>query len=297
MQTLPDVTSDAKAEKPMRLQWVGMEDIAVPIQVKLQNDKVHTVFAKANTFVGLEKAHVKGIHMSRLHSLVNQLPELELNKQTIQQLLDDMVSSQGGVGTSAKLDLSFEILLRKPALLSNESGYQTYPIRLQAEKALEKFTCDIECSIPYSSTCPCSASLARQLYANAVNQAFPDSTIDKESLLEWVQSQAGMIATPHSQRSYATINISIGQCDLPDLSAFIFQLEDVIGTPVQTAVKRIDEQEFARLNASNLMFCEDAARRIKHHLEQLEYVEDYWFKVDHQESLHAHNAVVIDRKS
>jgi GTP cyclohydrolase I len=44
------------------------------------------------------------------------------------------------------------------------------------------------------------------------------------------------------------------------------------------------------------MFCEDAARRIKGGLERMHFVEDYWFKVEHQESLHAHNAVVIDAK-
>ena len=57
-----------------------------------------------------------------------------------------------------------------------------------------------------------------------------------------------------------------------------------------------DEQEFAKLNAKNLMFCEDAARRIKQSLEAMPDVVDYWLKVDHQESLHAHNAVAIDRK-
>ena len=39
-------------------------------------------------------------------------------------------------------------------------------------------------------------------------------------------------------------------------------MEAALGTPVQTAVKREDEQAFARLNAANLMFCEDAARRV-----------------------------------
>jgi len=77
------------------------------------------------------------------------------------------------------------------------------------------------------------------------------------------------------------------------LTSFILELEQAIGTPVQTAVKRNDEQAFAKLNAENLMFCEDAARRITA-LEQSDCVENYWFKVEHQESLHAHNAVVID---
>jgi GTP cyclohydrolase FolE2 len=46
----------------------------------------------------------------------------------------------------------------------------------------------------------------------------------------------------------------------------------------------------------NLMFCEDAARRIQFALEKMHFVKNYWFKVEHQESLHAHNAVVIDQK-
>ncbi|WP_197469074.1 GTP cyclohydrolase, FolE2/MptA family, partial [Oleiphilus sp. HI0125] len=45
-----------------------------------------------------------------------------------------------------------------------------------------------------------------------------------------------------------------------------------------------------------LMFCEDAARRLKDSLEHMNGVVDYWFKVEHQESLHAHNAVAIDYK-
>lgn len=111
-----------------------------------------------------------------------------------------------------------------------------------------------------------------------------------------MQSEAGSIATPHSQRSYAYIRISLSDHNWPDIPKLISQLESVIGTPVQTAVKRVDEQEFARLNAQNLMFCEDVARRIKSTLESMPFAVNYWFKVEHQESLHAHNAVVIDQK-
>ena len=35
-----------------------------------------------------------------------------------------------------------------------------------------------------------------------------------------------------------------------------------LGTTLQTAVKRADEQAFALANGQNLMFCEDAARRL-----------------------------------
>ena len=80
------------------------------------------------------------------------------------------------------------------------------------------------------------------------------------------------------------------------LGCLIFQCEDAIGTPVQTGVKREDEQAFARLNGDNSLFCEDAARRLKGFLNGLDKVQGYHFKVEHQKSLHAHNAVVIDQK-
>lgn len=295
MHALPDVTSDERAETPTTLQWVGMEDIAVPLTMNIQDGGLQTVAASANIYVSLEKPEAKGIHMSRLHNVINQLAERECNKQTLEALLDEMIDSQGQIGRQAKIELSFDILLNKPALLSDESGFQTYPVTVKAEKKADEFSCEFELRIPYSSTCPCSASLARHLIAEAVDTKFSSSTIEKTDLIDWIQSPAGSIATPHSQRSYAYIRLVLANNVWPELSSLIFKLEEVIGTPVQTAVKRVDEQEFARLNAENLMFCEDAARRIKLALEAMEFVKGYWFKVEHQESLHAHNAVVIDQ--
>ena len=297
MRALPDVTSDVNAETPSTLEWVGMEDIAVPIMIRLQDEKLQTIAAKANVYVSLDQPNAKGIHMSRLHTSINQLAEHECNKLAIEQLLDVLIFSQSDIAQQAKIELSFDVLLKKPALLSGESGFQSYRVTVKAEKRRETFSCEFALTIPYSSTCPCSASLARQLYADAFNTQFPGSTIEKSDLIEWMQSPASSIATPHSQRSYAYICLLLANNDWPDLSSLIFQLEEVIGTPVQTAVKRVDEQAFAKLNAENLMFCEDAARRIKNALEQMAFVDEYWFKVEHQESLHAHNAVVIDQKT
>ena len=48
MRALPDVTSDVNAETPSALQWVGMEQIAVPISVQLANGKLLQIPAKAN---------------------------------------------------------------------------------------------------------------------------------------------------------------------------------------------------------------------------------------------------------
>lgn len=293
---MPDVTSDVASASPATLQWVGMEQIAVPISMTLQDDTLQQLSAKANVFVSLEKPEAKGIHMSRLHLALNKLADRECNQASIDDLLEEMVNSQEGISQNAKIELSFDLLLRKPALLSGEIGFQTYPVVLRAERHEAQLSCELEVTIPYSSTCPCSAALARQLYANAINQQFPDSTVEKGELMEWVQSQAGSVATPHSQRSYAYIKMVLGTNEWPHLPSLVVELEQLIGTPVQTAVKRSDEQEFARLNAENLMFCEDAAKRVKLGLEGMESVTDYWLKIQHRESLHAHDAVAVDQK-
>ena len=296
MRILPDITSSISTEVPSTLQWVGMENIAVPITIKKEDNESLRIVSKTNVVISLDSPEAKGMHMSRAHLAINQLADIECNQINIKQLLDTIIESQDGISHEARIELRFDLTLIKSALLSNESGFQSYPIVIRAEKNDQGYCSEFELTIPYSSTCPCSASLARQLYAESINSTFSGSSINKENLLTWIDSEAGSIATPHSQRSYAYIRLSMGNSDWPDLTSLILQLEDVIGTPVQTTVKRQDEQEFARLNANNLMFCEDSARRIKKSLEQMSEVKDYWFKVEHQESLHAHNAVVIDQK-
>ena len=60
--------------------------------------------------------------------------------------------------------------------------------------------------------------------------------------------------------------------------------------------KREDEQEFARLNGENLMFVEDAGRRIKNSLDKQSRFDDFWVRIEHHESLHAHDAVGVFTK-
>ncbi|HEV7491116.1 MAG TPA: GTP cyclohydrolase, FolE2/MptA family, partial [Rhodanobacteraceae bacterium] len=74
-------------------------------------------------------------------------------------------------------------------------------------------------------------------------------------------------------------------------------IESALKTPVQTAVKREDEQAFALANGQNLMFCEDAARRIQRALDMDERIADFHVRATHHESLHPHDAVAVAMKS
>ena len=105
------------------------------------------------------------------------------------------------------------------------------------------------------------------------------------------------MATPHSQRSDARILVRLrdGLEDFP-ITDIIDRVESTLATPVQTAVKREDEQEFARLNGQNLMFIEDAGRKLKDSLDEQAAVTDFWVRVEHHESLHAHDAVGVFTK-
>lgn len=293
---LPDITSNQNKEFPAHLKWVGMEQISVPLLIEV--NKNHTaVNAQADLFVSLD-SDAKGIHMSRLYLLLNEyIAEQKFNQQTLAAMMDAMLSSQKGLSQQAKLNLKFELPILKPALLSNNSGYNAYPIEIEVVQGNQSRQVNVSLTIPYSSTCPCSAALSRQLLSDAVESKFCEQDqIDKAQLRAWLESKEGSIATPHSQRSYAYIQLSLEQSVFPDFADLVTLFEQSIGTPVQTAVKREDEQAFAALNAENLMFCEDAARRLKATLESMSSVTNYQFKIEHQESLHAHNAVVYDSK-
>ena len=293
---LPDITSNQNKEFPAHLKWVGMEQISVPLLIEV--NKNHTaVNAQADLFVSLD-SDAKGIHMSRLYLLLNEyIAEQKFNQQTLAAMMDAMLSSQKGLSQQAKLNLKFELPLLKPALLSNNSGYNAYPIEIEVVQGNQSRQVNVALTIPYSSTCPCSAALSRQLLSDALETKFSEQIqIDKAQLKAWLESKEGSIATPHSQRSYAYIQLSLEQSVFPDFADLVTLFEQSIGTPVQTAVKREDEQAFAALNAENLMFCEDAARRLKATLESMSSVTNYQFKIEHQESLHAHNAVVYDSK-
>lgn len=294
---LPDIASNSKKTAMNPLRWVGMEAIALPIYITSDDGNNVPVTATADAFVSLDDPNTKGIHMSRLYLLLKEsLANKRMDYDTISGLLESMVASQGGISRSGQIRLRFEFPMEKEALLSGETGFQAYPVQLSVAVREGIRRTELELTIPYSSTCPCSAALSRQLMAQALDKNFKGQTIDKASLLRWIQSEQGSVATPHSQRSFAYIKMELSDGSMPSVADLIRQFEHTLGTPVQTAVKREDEQAFAQLNADNLMFCEDAARKLKSCLEVMEIVEDYWFKVEHQESLHAHNAVVIDQK-
>ena len=108
----------------------------------------------------------------------------------------------------------------------------------------------------------------------------------------WLGTTDAIVATPHSQRSFAQLRFKLDPHfqSIP-IQQLISHAEQALATPVQTAVKRVDEQAFALANGQNLMFCEDALRRLYHAFINYSGISGFNFKVIHAESLHAHDAI------
>ncbi|OUS72534.1 GTP cyclohydrolase I FolE2 [Pseudoalteromonas sp. A601] len=291
---MPDIADTAPALQTGKLDWVGMADIELPFIFESRGLAPVNVNANARAFVNLHKEDAKGIHMSRLFLALDTLStEQHVNPQTIAQALDTFISSHEGLSDQAKVEFKFELPLRRKSLLSGKVGWKSYPILLEAKIDRGQLSFELSLDVTYSSTCPCSAALARQLIQNAFVEKFDQQTINQEDVVAWLGSTGGIVATPHSQRSIANVKIKLDNNITEfDILSLIDTLETELKTPVQAAVKREDEQEFARLNGQNLMFCEDAARKIKAVLEHAQYA-DYWLQINHYESLHAHDALAI----
>ncbi|TMU18139.1 GTP cyclohydrolase I FolE2 [Halomonas sp. ATBC28] len=289
--SLPDIASQT-TRLTSTLNWVGMEGITLPVQLGTRS-----VTAKLDAGVSLDEAKARGIHMSRLYLALAPLEEAPLTLSTVKEILRAFLTSQEGLSKQAHLNVEGELPLKREALISPLAGWKSYPFTLRCQLTPDGFQAELGLTVGYSSTCPCSAALARQLIQQAFEEDFSEIPLTKSAVAAWLGSEEGILATPHSQRSFVECSLRLAKGENDELpiadwlESSIDRIEAALGTALQTAVKRIDEQAFALANGQNLMFCEDAARRVDKALRQAPEVTGFQLKVVHAESLHAHNAV------
>jgi GTP cyclohydrolase I len=298
-RVMPDVANEARPAVAGVLEWVGMGEIELPVRFLDAQGREHASGARVNAFVNLTRPDVRGIHMSRLYLHVDRALGAEpLSPCSLRRLLKDFLDSHAGLSDRAMLQLHFDYLVRRPALVSDNTGWKSYPVSVTAVLERGQFSLELGVEAAYSSTCPCSAALARQLIQENFAAHFSTGeALDPQAVLAWLGTEQAINATPHSQRSTAQVRARLAPSfqNLPFIE-IIDRIEGALKTPVQTAVKREDEQAFARLNGQNLMFCEDAARRMQKALDEDERIADFWVKASHFESLHPHNAVAVATK-
>lgn len=296
-RTMPDVATRAVRHAEGTLDWVGMSNVRQPLRIQ-DGDAVRNVEARVQTFVSLDDPQAKGIHMSRLYLILDEHATTRpLSCAGLKVLLKSLAASHRGLATGALAQFDFDCLLRRRALVTDHAGWNSYPAFIRGAIVRGEMRVELGVGVWYSSTCPASAALSRQLVQHRFEQDFGGQPVRVRDVSAWLGTEEAMVATPHAQRSVARVRVRLGDASPTfPLTALVDAVEETLGTPVQTAVKRADEQEFARRNAANLMFCEDAGRRLQSMLNARADVQDFHVRVEHQESLHAHDAVSVFTK-
>jgi GTP cyclohydrolase I len=296
---LADVAIETKKDLYPPINQVGMGNIEVPVLLASDEGALFRVPARVDAKVSLDRTSSRGIHMSRLYlSVQEMLSAKALGYALLEEVSQEFLKTHKDLSRHAYLAVKFEAPLQRKALKSENKAWRTYPVNLSVENTEGRAKVYAEVLVTYSSTCPASAALSRQLIQENFKREFlSQDEMNFEDIHQWLGSTQGVIATPHAQRSEARVKVQLANAQ----SAFSFEdlidvVEESLQTPVQGAVKREDEQEFALRNGQNLMFCEDASRRIKASLDRVMDIADYLIEVKHLESLHPHNAEALITK-
>jgi len=287
-KALPDVAKETNLEKMAPIDWVGMGAIELPLLLP-QPEGLFRIPAHVEAKVSLDKKAERGIHMSRLYLLTQELlTQNPLSLSLLGKTTEEFLKTHVELSTKALVKVQFEAPIKRAALKSANQAWRSYPVTLSAlnREGAKKYY--VEVLVTYSSTCPASAALSRQLIQDNFKATFSPQNLDFQTLHSWLGSTAGIIATPHAQRSFARVKVQVGENF--EFTRLLDVVEEALQTAVQGAVKREDEQEFALRNGQNLMFCEDAARRVKTALDKEASIFDYLAHFSHVESLHPHNA-------
>ena len=251
------------------LDKVGIAPVDLPIRVMRRNDKTQDLQATASLYCSLDDPNAKGLNLSRLYLLMHEKIKDNLSVNGIRDALAEMADKQGAMNAYCKLRFKYPW----------QEGHIAYNIILEgryAKGADREFKFYLTVEYVYSSTCPCSFELAH-------------------NALELRKAAANA----HSQRSRMRTTIEFNPDDIVWIEDLVELHREKIPTEVQVVVKRRDEQAFAELNGSNLLFSEDAVRLMYEGLDQwMDKGKIYDFRIitDHEESLHPWNAIALKWK-
>jgi GTP cyclohydrolase I len=280
-ESLPDIQC-SESNIPIPIQQVGVENVEVPFKLESKYGGFHQLNANVSIRTNLDEK-TKGISMSRLLLTLKPYLDLPLKHKLIRKILQDIKTNVGSEKSYMKF--KFRMPIKRRSILSDNEfpiyykcrfEGQLYPIKTDIEavdvfRIVDHFRFFQGVTIQYASYCPCSAELCGHLS-------------DNESK-----------GYPHNQRSFAHILIESDQNHYLWLEDIVEAVEKRIHTLPYPIIKRVDEQEIARIAAENPMFVEDAIREISFALDQLPIL-DWIVKCSHEESIHTSEAISINWK-
>lgn len=270
MNDLPDIQY-LEPEFKIPISQVGVENVKVPIFLDSMYGKTHELVAVVSMSTDL-RADMKGISMSKLlRTLVSYLDK-PLKHETVKKLLEEFRVEVESNSKDSYIKFKFQLPIY---VKSPRSGYvfpQYYDCAWEGRLANGKFRFFQKVLVQYASYCPCSASLCDNL------------------------KEKGHFGFPHAQRSFAEVLVEVLEEERVWLEEIIKLIEESVKTIPYPILRRVDEQEVAKIAAENPMFVEDAIRRISNALDLELRIYDWIVKCTHQESIHTSDAIAINWK-
>lgn len=304
---LPDPQIDPVIPgKRVPIQKVGIAPVDLPVKLLRRDGGEQVLQSKASLYCSLDDLNAKGLNLSRLYLIMHETIENQLSIEGIKNALENLATKQGSKNAYCKLRFTYpwfqealrtrvdlpklkegEALAYDPQLHEKIDGHYVSRQKMRGHIAYEteiegqyhegegyKFFLTID--YVYSSTCPCSFELAHN-----------------------ARTRRKAAANAHSQRSIAKVKIQFDPNNVVWIEDLVELCRRQLPTEVQVVVKRRDEQAFAELNGSNLLFSEDAVRLVYESLDQWfdsGKISDFSISVSHQESLHPWDAIAVAYK-
>jgi GTP cyclohydrolase I len=277
---LPDIQQN-KPSVEIPINQVGVENVEVPFKLESKYGGFNQMTANVAIRTSLD-ANTKGISMSRLLLTLKPYLDLPLKSILIKEILEKIIENVGGSGAYMTFDFRMPII--KKSIISNNQFPIYYKCRFEGQVYEVQVTQPTGpkkpglvyrffqgATVQYASYCPCSAELC--------------SVLDTRGF-------------PHNQRSFAHIMVEANPYSdkYVWLEDIIEAVENVIPTLPYPIIKRVDEQEIARVAGENPMFVEDAIRAISQFLDNVDGICDWIVKCSHEESIHTSEAIAVNWK-
>lgn len=278
---------------------VGVSGVDLPVNFIRRDGTVEKLTTSVSLYGSLDNPNAKGLNLSRFPIVMHEQIANHVSIDGITHILDELQKKQGSTNVYCKMKFKYpwtqKALRTRKELpkdapdelvfkvvdgvkLSHEKaeGYIYYNCVLEGQKHGMEYRFFLTVEYVYSSTCPCSFELAQ------------DATLKR-----------GRAANGHSQRSIAKITVQFDHSNVVYIEDIVEMARKQVPTEVVVICKRRDEQAFAELNGSNLVFTEDAIRLFYQGVDKMFQdgkVLDFSIVTDHIESLHAWSATAVLRK-
>jgi len=269
---LPD-TQEEKDKRGVSLQKVGIRGMKIPLEFFVKDSKkTQKTQAVISVYVDLHE-EVRGINMSYIPLTVYQVAEEHsVGALFVLEVLKRLRENMECNNVYLKIKFPYYLTVSPPKSKIAAPMYVDCVIEAREVGGVQTF--DLTVEMQSISTCPCSKNLSIDL--------------EKE----------GLRGAPHMQRGFVktTVRHDITGLDLIFIEEVVDWIKEAVKNVPYPVIKRIDEQKVAQISWENPKFVEDVVRDLSLVLNQQKKVLDWTVVVEHQESIHPHNAVAVQWK-